>query len=253
MDIKEMFWASKIEKTAFPLFSQNHLLALGIIILVLVYIFLNRDAFENEKRRNRFRKVLGVVLILQQSLLYFWYVTSGNFTLGETLPLYTCRIAIFLCIGMLMCESYKCFELAYFWGIAGGIMALMTPDTSGFGFPHLMFVQFFVGHGGMIISLIFMILVYEYKPTKESIYRSSRWTLVYFAIVGVLNYLVDGNYSYLRAKPATATPMDILPIYPYYVPIFIAAFIGSFWLFYAPFSPKLHEKIDDFKQGIIGN
>jgi hypothetical protein len=47
--------------------------------------------------------------------------------------------------------------------------------------------------------------------------------------------------------------MDILPIYPYYVPIFIAAFIGSFWLFYAPFSPKLHEKIDDFKQGIIGN
>lgn len=251
MKVRELFWASNIQKNGFPLFSQNHLLALGIILLVLLYMFLNKDGFENEKRRNRFRKVLGFTLIAQQSLLYLWYFTSGNFTLGETLPLYTCRIAIFLCIGMLLTESYKCFELAYFWGIAGGIMALMTPDTSGFGFPHIMFVQFFVGHGGMIISIIFMILVYEYKPTKESVYRTSKWTLLYFAIVGTLNYLVDGNYSYLRAKPATATPMDILPVYPYYVPIFIAAFIASFWLFYMPFSAKLHQKFDEIKQNMI--
>lgn len=244
MSLFESFWASKSIDSGFDLFSKNHLLALGVIGIILVYIILNQKSLAQKSKRDLFRKGMGTILILQQSLLYLWYITSGNFTLGETLPLYTCRIAIFLSIGMLLFENYKCFEIAYFWGIAGSIIALMTPDTSGFGFPHIMFIQFFVGHGGLLLSLVFMIVVYRYKPTIQSLYRTSKWTIFYFIMVGSLNYLVDGNYSYLRFKPAAATPLDLLPIYPYYVPIFITAFIASFWLFYAPFSPKLHQIFD---------
>jgi hypothetical integral membrane protein (TIGR02206 family) len=136
---------------------------------------------------------------------------------------------------MVINSSHELFDVVYFWGLGGASIALLNPDTSGFVFPHIMFVQFFVGHGCIFICIFFMIFVYEYTPNFNSLKNVFKWTLIYLILVTPLNYLVDGNYSYLKAKPMTGSPLDYLPPYPYYVPILICFMFLLFVLLYAPF------------------
>lgn len=244
MNLKELLWAPKSNGDPFPLYASDHLLGLGIIILLLIMLVLNKETIKKDKRlRNCIQFLIAAVLILQQSLLYMWYVTSGNFTWGETLPLYTCRTAILFMILTLLTNNKRFFYIAYYWGLVGGIMALLTPDTSGFIFPHIMFVQFFFGHGGLLLAIVFMIAVHGFKPDKASLQGTIRFTLIYFIGVGLFNYIVGGNYCYLRHKPLTATPLDMLPAYPYYVPIWVGFFIISFYISYLPFSEKIQLKL----------
>ncbi|MCY6369183.1 TIGR02206 family membrane protein [Clostridium ganghwense] len=231
----DIFWKSSTNTTQFHLFCFSHLLSLTIIALIILFIYFNREKLQNERSKKNFGYTLGTILFFQQFLLYFWYVDSGNFTLKESLPLYTCRLCIILCIFMLLNGSYKIFEVVYFWGLGGASIALLNPDTSGFVFPHIMFVQFFVGHGGILISLVFMIFVYKYTPNLNSLKRTFKWTFVYLFAVGGFNYLVNGNYSYLRQKPLTASPLDYLPPYPYYVLILVGFMFVLFFLLYLPF------------------
>ena len=42
-------------------------------------------------------------------------------------------------------------ELTYFWGLAGTLQAIVTPDLSA-GFPQLEFFMFVVGHLGIVIA-----------------------------------------------------------------------------------------------------
>ncbi|SHK37310.1 YwaF family protein [Tepidibacter formicigenes] len=230
------FWKVTSDTAKFNLYSKSHLTSLFIIIGIIVLMFLMRERIQNNKRKIRI--IVALILFIQQFFLYYWYLDSGTFTLKESLPLYLCRISSILCIIMLIKESYSIFEVVYFWGILGAVQALLTPDTGGFEFPHIMFIQFFVGHGAILIAIFFMMIFYKYEPKLTSIKKTVKWTFIYAFYVGIFNYIVDGNYSYLRSKPLTASPLDYLPEYPYYIPIIICMFISSFILVYIPFYIK---------------
>lgn len=229
------FWKSTTDVSKFKLYSTEHILSLLIIFFIIALIYFFRKNLRSFKCKKIIGYILSTTLFLQQSLLYIWYMDSDNFTLKESLPLYTCRISAILCIFMIVNGSHKLFDIVYFWGVGGASIALLNPDTSGFVFPHIMFVQFFVGHGCIFICIFFMIFVYEYTLDFNSLKNVFRWTLLYLILVGCINYLVDGNYSYLRAKPITGSPLDYLPPYPYYVPIFVSFVFLLFILLYTPF------------------
>ncbi|MCY6485097.1 TIGR02206 family membrane protein [Clostridium aestuarii] len=230
-----MFWKSTTNNSQFESFSNGHVLSLTIIISIILLIYFNKEKLKNKHSRKIIGSSLAVILLLQQILLYLWYIDSGNFTLKESLPLYTCRICEILCIFMVIKGNRKLFDIVYFWGVSGASIALLTPDTSGFKFPHIMYVQFFIGHGCILISIAFMFFVYNYIPTINSLKRTFKWSFIYIFIVGGFNYLVNGNYSYLRQKPLTSSPLDYLPPYPYYIPIFVGFIFTLFIILYLPF------------------
>jgi Integral membrane protein (intg_mem_TP0381) len=47
------------------------------------------------------------------------------------------------------------YELAYFWSLGGTLQALLTPDIVT-DFPTIWFLVFFIGHGAVIVSVIFL-------------------------------------------------------------------------------------------------
>lgn len=235
MNLYDLFWRAKSDTTQFELYSAGHVIALLITLSLIVLMYLGRHYIRKNETRKTIGIILGITLALQQTLLFAWYVNSGNFTVGESLPLYLCRLSAILCIFMTITGKRELFDIAYFWGMGGAAIALLNPDTSGFGFPHIMYLQFFVGHGGIIVSLFFMMFAYRFIPDWNSLKRTFKWSFVYLFIVGGLNYIVKGNYSYLREKPLTSSPLDILPAYPYYVPIMVAFMFAFFTLLYIPF------------------
>ncbi len=55
----------------------------------------------------KFEKIIGIVLLSQQIILYAWYLLSKYHVLTEGLPLYHCRVAIILMgIGLLFNKKY---------------------------------------------------------------------------------------------------------------------------------------------------
>ncbi len=228
----DAFWSTTYDSTSFNLYSKSHMTSLVIIGAIILGMFLMREHIQ--KNRRKVGLGIGIMLIIQQFLMYSWYITSGNFTWQESLPLYLCRVTTILCIIMILRESYAFFEVAYFWGMSGSVMALITPDP-GFEFPHVMFVQFFMGHGGMLISILFMMCFYKFEPKLSSLKKTINWTIVYFVGVEMVNYAIGANYSYLRSKPLSKSPLDYLPPYPYYVPILAIIAVGIFSLWYIPF------------------
>ena len=84
---------------------------------------------------------------------------------------------------MLMLRSYRLFEVAYFWGLGGSIPAMLTPDL-GVGFPSTEYFGFFVGHTLVVISVLFAIGAFEFRPRLRSIRITAIVTLAYMAAKG---------------------------------------------------------------------
>ncbi|WP_432408509.1 TIGR02206 family membrane protein [Wukongibacter sp. M2B1] len=231
----DSFWNSTIGNSQIHLFSRDHIIALNSIVFIIILMFAAKDSLKKHRIRRIVGRGLAVLLFLQSFFQHFWYIERGMFTLRESLPLYLCRISVILCIFMIIKESYSIFQIVYFWGLGGATQALLTPDTGGFSFPHWNYIQFFIGHGGIIVAIFFMMIAYGYRPTLDSLKITFKWSYIYLFIVGCVNYLVDGNYSYLRAKPQASSVLDYLPPYPYYIPIIIAGLFTIFVILYLPF------------------
>jgi len=231
----DSFWISTARNGNFKLYSMQHIIPLCVILFIIFSMILSRDKLRTPYTRKRVGYFIGCILFIQSFFQIFWFFQSGTFTLQESLPLYLCRLTSILCIYMTIAGSYSVFEVVYFWGLVGASLALSTPDIGGFSFPHWIYFQFFIEHGSILVAICFMMVAYSYKPTINSLKKTLKYSFIYLFFIFIVNYLVNGNYSYLRNKPSAATILDYFPKYPYYIPIMILAMFLLFTILYIPF------------------
>jgi len=58
----------------------------------------------------------------------------GKFTAADAMPMQLCDWAMFAVIAALVTRRRGVYELAYFWGLAGTLQAILTPNLRD-GFP----------------------------------------------------------------------------------------------------------------------
>lgn len=229
------YWSSDFTEIAEKHFSTAHILSLITIAFLVYLIYILKDKLKDEKKEKIYSSIIGTILILHQISLYYWYIDNNKLSLRESLPLYLCRLSLILCILMIFTKSRKIFDIVYFWGLGGASIALLFHDTSLFSFPHYIFIQFFVSHGTIVISVFFMMFVHNYAPSLTSLKRTFRWTIIFFIITIPTNYLINSNYSYLRCKPNFPFLSQISNNPFVYVSLFIASINLLFLLLYLPF------------------
>src|SRR5437879_6008341 len=100
-------------------------------------------------------------------------------------------------------------EVAYFWRVGGTLQAIITPNLA-FGFPDLRFISFFVAHSGIIIGIVFLMLIYGFRPQPTGIMRTFAWTEVYFVVTFTFDLLTGENYGFLLHKPAAFSLLSFL-------------------------------------------
>jgi len=123
-------------------------------------------------------------------------------------------------------------------GIAGAIQALATPGLGNFNFPHFMYFQYFISHGLIITSAIYMTVVEGFRPTWKSMIRVAVWMNVYVVIVYFINNYIGSNYLFLNYKPSTPSLLDLLPPWPIYIAYMELIGVISMLLLYLPFVIK---------------
>ena len=221
----------------FELFGTAHLMGLVIVALCISAIaYFGRKASPGRRRWMRYG--LAIVLVVVETSWHLWNVFTGQWTIQTMLPLHLCSALVWLSVVMLVTRNYTIYEFAYLLGIIGALQALLTPDAGIYGFPHFRFFQVLASHGAIIAAAVFMTVVEKFRPTKDSVVRVGVRGNVYMAIVFVLNFLIGSNYLFIAHKPETASLLDVLPPWPWYIGIIELLGLFFILLFYSPFALK---------------
>ncbi|MCM3488279.1 TIGR02206 family membrane protein [Alkalihalophilus marmarensis] len=211
--------------------STAHLLSIGILLILSVLLYLHRH---KPYMQSFGRYALICLLILSEVSFLAWTVLSGIWDVRFHLPAQLCTISLFICIYMLITRQSFIFEIVYFFGLAGALQAIITPDLF-YTFPHYRFFHFFIAHAAIILAILYMAWVEKYPITWKSALKSFAALNVIALLVFFINVLTGANYMFLAHKPVGPSILDFLGPYPWY--IFQLEFIALFMygLLYVPF------------------
>jgi hypothetical integral membrane protein (TIGR02206 family) len=162
-------------------------------------------------------RAISVVLAAEAVTFVSVPLVDGRWSVRTSLPLALCDLA--LIIAAIACwwpRSYLPVELTYFWGLTGTLQAVATPDLSA-GFPQLEFFEFVIGHLGIVIAALFLVVGLRLRPRRGSVLRVFAITAAYTAFVGWFDWLTGSNYMFLAAVPRHWSLLSVLGPWPWYI------------------------------------
>ena len=151
------------------------------------------------------------------------------------LPLHMCGAMVWITAAALIAEKRSLYPLLYFFGVAGATQALITPDLGDFGFPHYRFFQTMLSHGLLVAGGLWVVTVERWQPTLRSLGAVLLGLNAYALAILWVNLRIGSNYLFVAAKPESASLMDFLPEWPWYLLILEGLTIVIFTLMYLPF------------------
>jgi hypothetical integral membrane protein (TIGR02206 family) len=161
-------------------------------------------------------RLIGVVLAADAVSYVVATIAQGTFSWSTSLPLALCNVAVVVAATACWWPLLLLVELTYFWGLAGTLQGVATPDL-GVGFPHLVFFQYVVGHVGIVTAALFLVVGLRIEPAPGAPWRVFAITALYTTFVGVVDALSGANYMFLRAPPGNWTVLRLLGPWPWYV------------------------------------
>jgi len=200
----------------FHLFGTIHLLTIGLIILLSVLLYQFRGRF-TERGKLIFRYGATIIILLNEIFWHIWNIAGGTWNIQKLLPLWVCSVLIWLIPFLLLSKNRFFYDFYYFMGIIGALQAIATPDIGIYGFPHTRYFQFFIGHGGLLLSVFYMTWVEGFRPTWRSVWRVLIGMNIYWGFTAIVNALIGSNYLYTGGKLETASILDVLGPYPWYL------------------------------------
>ncbi len=180
-------------------------------------------------------RAIAVVLALDAVVFVATPVVSGQWAVRTSLPLALCDVALVVAAVACWWPSWMLgVELTYFWGLAGTLQAVITPDLSA-GFPQLEFFEFVVGHIGIVVAALYLVVGLGLVPRAGSVPRVFAITVGYAAVVGAFDWATGSNYMFLAAPPQSASLLSVLGPWPWYLLSATAVALGLLLLLDAPF------------------
>jgi len=180
-------------------------------------------------------RVVGLVLFADALSYGVGLAVAGTWSARTSLPLALCDMAVLVAALACWWKIPLLVELTYFWGLAGTLQGLITPDLS-VGFPHLVFWQYVAGHLGIVFAALFLVVGMRIVPRPYAVPRVFALTLGYTAVVGLVDTLSGANYMFLRRPPGEWTLLRLLGPWPWYVlsaagvaVVLLAALDAPFW------------------------
>jgi hypothetical integral membrane protein (TIGR02206 family) len=220
----------------FVLFGPSHLAAIAVTLLApLALALLARHEHLGRHADRLIRTALAAFMAAGWLGWYGLGAARGTLTLDNGLPMNLCDWAEIALVVALLTRHQFAYELGYFWGLGGTLQGVLTPPLY-WDFPDPQFIFFFIQHGGVVASLLYLTLGTKMRPTLRSLPRVAAASLFYPAVTALVDWLLGVNYGFLRAKPAGQNLMTLMAPWPWYIPELVGAGMIFILLYYAPFA-----------------
>jgi hypothetical integral membrane protein (TIGR02206 family) len=160
-------------------------------------------------------RLIGLALAADAVSYTIGLMVQGTWSPKTSLPLALCDIGVFVAALACWWRVPLLVEVTYFWGLAGTLQGILTPDLN-VDFPHLVFFQYVIGHTGIVLAALFMVAGMKIRPRKGAVPRVFLITLGYSAFVGIVDWATGADYMFLRKPPSEWTLLRLLGPWPWY-------------------------------------
>lgn len=223
---------NNIDTNNFEMFSRQHFIALGIVVLTFIFVLILYKKLRTDKIKNIIYLLISLCIVGCDILVKLWLIKNNVFKASYDAFLHMCDISgPFLILLFYMKDSpkrQKFFSLMFIWGVLGAAMALLTPEMRGNVFPSMYFMTFFIKHGVIVIGVLIVGVIEGYTPKMKHLPVVILISLVIVAIIYFINRIIvavppfePGNYMFLSYPPTGGSALDILvEIFgpsPYYI------------------------------------
>lgn len=216
----------------FHVFGAAHLAVLAAIpALAALLALLQRKVLHGT---GLIRWVLAALLLFTSGAYYTHFARMAGGLFPGHMPLELCDLSLMLTIVVLVRFRAALFDVVYYWALVGATMALLTPDV-GEKTTLFLAVVFFAGHGLTVVAILYLVWSGQARPRRGSVWRSMVAVNAAALVVGAFDFAFKTDYMFLRAKPATASLLDVFGPWPWYIVACEGAALVFFALLYWPF------------------
>ena len=204
------------------------------MIVILPRLFINKSS----SSKNMLIFAIIVLILTNQSLDFHREGYGiGNWKLG--LPLHLCDFSSASIIIYFFTKRREFFLFAFFAGISGAGMAILTPDVK-YSFPHIDYLRHMIGHSMILLGVAYAIIIDNQRPQLKDVHRVLGVLSVFLLLMYPINNLLGSpaNYWYVAEKPPGFNVTDLMRDAPYHmIDIYILTVVICY-LIYLPYFIK---------------
>ena len=219
--------------TEFTNLGLQHWVVLLITLVAAVALPMYARRRLNEAGRLLIARIMAVTISGGMVLWMILRLARGELDWREDLPLDICNLLALLIVVLMWTPTRRMHVVLYFLVLSGTLQGALTPDLPE-GFPHYNFMKYWLVHSGMVVYVIYITASHRFYPDLRSLVRSFAFINVYAAGMCVVNIVAGTNYFYLKHKPPSATLLDLLGPWPWYILLGEALAVVLLFLAYLP-------------------
>ncbi|WP_299115135.1 TIGR02206 family membrane protein [uncultured Winogradskyella sp.] len=214
--------------------SKEHLLPIVIAILFATGLIIFSEYKLSYKYKTLVFKCLGIFVFLSVVSYHIFKIYEGDYNFRIDLPLFLCSFMAMVAPIFTFQRKYWMYEILFFWVIGGTTHGVITPDIPE-GFPNPNYFRYWIVHMGLLTIIAYATVVLKMRPKFTSVFKSLIVLQGYIIVMMILNAILGSNYSYLNRKPNSASLLDYLDEWPYYILEVELMVIPYLLLIYLPF------------------
>jgi hypothetical integral membrane protein (TIGR02206 family) len=212
----------------FVAFSGQHWLLLAVFAVGVVTLpawgRAHRETPGELVFRRGFAVVLGTAFVGMQ---VYYQLEPGSFDLGSALPLELCDLAVVAAVVALLTRNEIATAFAYYVALTLSVQGILTPALTQ-PFPTVRFFGFWTLHLLVVWAAAYLTWGLGFRPTWRLYGVVCAITIGWAVAAYVLNRALGANYGYLNHKPASASLLDLLGPWPWYV-VASVAIVAAGW------------------------
>ncbi len=217
---------------SYEFYGVEYFATILVLILLGIFIILRAKSL-SEASQLKLQRILSFAISLAVITWTVIEIILGQFNLREDLPLIFCNLIALLLPVYSYYNRQWLFEVLYFIILAGAIQSVITPALD-YSLPHHDTIKFWIVHGGLIIFVFYAIIIERKLPNWRGILHSFLFVQGYVLLILGINFLLDANYLFLKERPPTASILDLLGDWPYYIIVMDLILIPYFVILYLP-------------------
>ena len=217
---------------ALNILGPSHIIIVCLSILSIIY-FPKYFEKSSDNTKKIFSMIIIIFLLINQAMdFYREGIMSGRWQDG--LPLHLCDFSTMAIILYFLTHKRDFFIFAFFFGIAGGGMSILTPDTI-YGFPYVGYVQSQIGHTMILMGVSYAMIIDKQRPYLTDVVKALFYASILLLFTYFMNYILGTNYWFLAEKPIGNNITSFMRPEPFHIiDLYIAAILICY-VMYLPY------------------
>lgn len=225
---------------SFTPYGPAHGLMVSLTVAGIVVLIILGRRLRGTAAAVRLSRALAAVLLTVAVINLAVGLWPANFILGQSLPLQFSDGLRFIAAYALWTRRRWAVAITYYWGLTLNPQAILTPNLHYPLAPWYDFSAYWSQHILVMWAPILLTWGLGLRPAWTDYRRTMMITVGWAAVAFVVNLIFGTDYGYLNGKPASASALDYLGPWPFYLLVEFATMIIIWALITWPWTRREH-------------